>query len=196
LTLLPGVTTCACSPRGIQQQPMSGLRFRSTSSWNTAASSGGRPLSSSRIFRSFQRRRPSFGPSTGRGRRHTICWASRHRRTVSALAFTPCVSYSTNARVAQHQRLRQNPKSRGVNARTHQTRTNAQSTSSDATRRPRRSSNSASMPRRTKRFCQRSLVAMEQNSTRWISDQLYPSQSNKIRCARSRTSAGCSSFPR
>jgi hypothetical protein len=106
-TFVPGVTTRACSPRFIHMQPMSGFRFRSTSSWKTAASSSGRPLSNSRIFRSFQARRGSVLPGTGRGRRHTIACACRRRRTVSSLSLTRCTSYNTTASVAQHQRLRQ-----------------------------------------------------------------------------------------
>jgi hypothetical protein len=88
-------------------QPMSGLRFRSTSSWNTAASFSGKSRRSSRIFRSFHARCGSVLPGTGLGRRHTIPCPRSSRRTVSPLSLTRCTSYSTTASVAQHQRLRQ-----------------------------------------------------------------------------------------
>jgi hypothetical protein len=69
LSLLPGVATSACRPRGIQQEPNLGFRRMSISSWNTAASSGGSAASKSRILRSFAACSESTGPNTGRGRR-------------------------------------------------------------------------------------------------------------------------------
>ena len=111
--------------------PRSGFRFRSTSSSNTAASSSGRSRSNSRTTRSLYARRGSAlcGGGTGRGRRHAIPSARSHRRTVSGPAVTWCASSRTRASVAQHQRLRQYPKSRGVSVRTHATTTTAHPTS-------------------------------------------------------------------
>src|SRR5947209_4556378 len=121
LRLVPGVTTFAWRPRRIHMQPILGLRFTSTSSWNKATSSSGSASSSwyspRRIFFLFG----SFGPGTGLGRRHTTFALASHRRTVSRLTLTPCTLPSTSASASQLQRLRARPYTDGGTFSTNRT---------------------------------------------------------------------------
>src|SRR3990172_16194 len=93
--------------------PIFGLVFTSTSSWNTAISSGGRFRSKTRSPRRIAARRGSSGRNTGRGRRHTRFSPCSQRRTVSRLTRIEATFNSNTAKHSHVHRLRRNPKSVG-----------------------------------------------------------------------------------